>query len=294
MRIVKLAPVVLAAAALVAAQNKTTAGTDLESIFNSGLAASLLAADTVPVSLTVSQSLEDFGKFSTFAAGSWLEIKGTGLATTTRQWLGSDFSGVNAPTSLDGVRVSINNKDAFVYYISPTQIDVQAPADTATGPVAIRVTNPSGQSGTMNMQKVPLAPGLLAPAKFNVNGKLYLAALYQDGATFVGNAGLVPGANFRPAKPGDQITTYGVGFGDVTPAVAPGVTVTQQNTLVNSFSLKFDQTEANVSYKGLAPQAIGLYQFNFTVPDVPAGDHQINVTLGGQAVAQTLYLTTTR
>jgi hypothetical protein len=72
-------------------------------------------------------SLTDFGSLGTFNSGSWLEIKGTNLATGARLWEGKDFQGTNAPTSLDGTSVTINGKPAFVYYISGTQVNVQAP-----------------------------------------------------------------------------------------------------------------------------------------------------------------------
>ena len=46
-----------------------------------------------------------------------------------------------------------------------------------------------------------------------------------------------------------------------------------------------------LTYAGLAPNAVGLYQFNITVPQVANGDSQINVSVGGVPVQQTLYLT---
>ena len=125
----------------------------VESIFDSGLAASLLQADTAPVSITQVRTAEGWGDVLNFSSGSWLQIKGTSLAFTApeRQWLSGDFNGVNAPTSLDGVSVSINGKPAFVSYTKPddgrgpSQINVQAPDDPAVGPVEVRVTNPFGR-----------------------------------------------------------------------------------------------------------------------------------------------------
>ncbi|MGH9664972.1 MAG: hypothetical protein ACRD9L_11160 [Bryobacteraceae bacterium] len=50
------------------------------------------------------------------------------------------------------------------------------------------------------------------------------------------------------------------------------------------------QTEAATSYAGLAPSAIGLYQFNVVVPSVPANDAvPLTFTLGGVSGTQTLY-----
>ena len=240
--------------------------------------------------ITSVNSATDFGAKSSFASGSWLEIKGAGLASDTRIWGGADFNGSNAPTSLDGTSATINGKAAFVYYISPSQINVQAPADSATGSaIPIVVTAPGGVA-TSSATKVALAPGMLAPAGFNVNGKQYLVAQFSDGV-YVGNTGLISGVAFRPAKPADTITVYGVGFGDVTPAIAPGIIVSAQNTLANPVSVQFGSTNATLTYQGLSPNYVGLYQFNIVVPALPDGDYQINVSQGGVALSQTFYLT---
>jgi uncharacterized protein (TIGR03437 family) len=240
-------------------------------------------------------SASGFGGGTNFAAGSWLEIKGTNLASTTRQWTGNDFTGSNAPTSLDGVSVLINGKPGYIYYVNNelTQVNVQAPADTAMGPVSITVTNCNTTSASASLlTKAPLVPGLLAPSSFNIGGKQYLVALFLDGVTYVGNTNLIPGLPFRPAKPGDTIVTYGIGFGDVTPAVAPGVIVSQSNQLVNPVTILFGTTQAQTTYAGLAPGQIGVYQFNITVPNVPDGDYSINVTQNGiTALPSTMYLT---
>jgi uncharacterized protein (TIGR03437 family) len=42
---------------------------------------------------------------------------------------------------------------------------------------------------------------------------------------------------------------------------------------------------------GLAPSAIGEYQFNVTVPAIPDGDVPINVTLNGAPLSQKTFLT---
>jgi uncharacterized protein (TIGR03437 family) len=246
-------------------------------------------------SITSVNSATDFGGLSNFAPGSWLEVKGSNLAVDTRLWAGSDFQGSNAPTGLDTSSVSIDGNAGFVYYISGGQINVQAPADSATGPVKIAVTTCAGTSASFTTQEASLAPGMLAPASFNIGGKQYLVALFQDGVTYVGNSGLIPGIPFQPAKPGDSITAYGIGFGAVTPIIAPGVVVGQQNSIPNltiSFgAIAGSTTPAALTYAGLAPGNIGLYQFNITVPQVANGDYQINVSVGGVQVAQTLYLT---
>src|SRR6202012_244733 len=96
------------------------------------------------------------------------------------QWAGADFTGLNAPTSLDGISVSIDGKPGYISYISPQQINVQAPADTASGSVGITVTNCKVPSSTFMFAKQALAPGLLAPASFVVGGKQYMVATFAS------------------------------------------------------------------------------------------------------------------
>ncbi len=245
---------------------------------------------TAAPSITSVNSATDFGGFSTFAPGSWIEIKGSNLAVDTRLWAGTDFQGANAPTALDTSSVSIDGHAAFVDYISGGQINAQVPADSNTGSVKITATTCAGTSSAFTGQLAAIEPGLLAPASFNIGGKQYLVALFQDGVTFVGNSGLIPGVPFAPAKPGDSITAYGIGFGSVSPTIAPGTVVSQSNSIPN-FSVSFGTIPATVTYEGLAPNAVGLYQFNIVVPEVGDGDYPINVSVGVTQVPQTVYLT---
>ncbi|MGH9807427.1 MAG: IPT/TIG domain-containing protein, partial [Terriglobia bacterium] len=93
-------------------------------------------------------------------SGSWAMIVGTNLANTFpgRTWRSSEIVNGNLPTSLDGVSVTIDGKPAFVYYISPTQINVQAPSDTATGAVSVVVKNNGNSSAPATAQLQAAAP----------------------------------------------------------------------------------------------------------------------------------------
>jgi uncharacterized protein (TIGR03437 family) len=240
--------------------------------------------------ITSVNSGSDFGGLSNFAAGSWIEIKGTNLATTTRVWEDRDFLYANAPASVDGVRVTVNDRPATVFFVSPAQVNVQAPTDPITGiAVAIRLTNCQGTSNAISVNKTARAPGLLAHPLWRMGGRQHLTALHQDGRTFVGNAEMVPGVPMRPARPGDSVTAYGIGFGDVMPTSVPmtGVVVSQLNQLASTFNIMLGATAVNsVTYAGLAPGFVGLYQFNFVIPDVPDGDHQVNMTVAGAPLQQ--------
>src|ERR1019366_3740974 len=153
--------------------------------------------------------------------GAWTTITGTGLSGTTRLWTGADFDGNNLPTHLDQVRVAIDGKPAYVYYISPTQLNVLSPADTAQGPVPVQVTYAGKPSNVLNATEAAFAPALFM---FSPLGQKYVAAVRSDGQ-FLGPANLYPGATV-PAQAGDVILLYGTGFGPTNPTTNFGQTFT--------------------------------------------------------------------
>lgn len=231
-----------------------------------------------------------FGGRTSISPATWIEIYGTNLSATTRPWGDADFRGPQAPTELNGVRVTINGRPAFVAFISPGQINAQVPDGIGLGPVPVIVTNASGSSDPITITAVAASPGLLAPSSFRIGGVQYAVALHQDGA-FVGAEGLIAGANFRPAKSGDVLTLYGVGFGATTPARASGQVVSGLANLADLKLFLGDQ-EASVQFAGLAPGAIGLYQFNFIVPAGVRGNQPLRLRLNGTQIDQPLTLTT--
>ncbi|HEY2018994.1 MAG TPA: choice-of-anchor V domain-containing protein, partial [Bryobacteraceae bacterium] len=160
-------------------------------------------------------------------AGSWVAIQGKNFSTASncdpvanpqpgcRTWSSSDF--VNGtPTSLDGVSVSIGGKPAYVYFVSPTQINVQAP-DVGTGTVAVTVTNSQGTSNSVSVTADSFSPGFFAAGT-------YAIATHADG-TLVAPAGTFPGS--KPAAKGETVTLWGTGFGPVSPSVPAGLTSAQ-------------------------------------------------------------------
>jgi uncharacterized protein (TIGR03437 family) len=109
--------------------------------------------------------------------------------------------------------------------------------------------------------------------------------------TYVLPPGAVPGIPSSRAKPGDTITFYGIGFGSVIPNIPAGQIVQQSNTLSLPLQVFFGQTPATLSYSGLAPSAVGLYQFNVVVPNITASDAiPLIFKLGGTSGSQTLFV----
>ncbi len=228
------------------------------------------------------------------ASGTWLEIFGSNISPSTRGWGGADFVGSQAPTSLDGVKVSVNGKNAYVDFISPSQVNVQVPDDAAIGPVQIIVTNRDGSSDPVTVDKAALAPALLAPGAWDVGGKQYVVAQLSDGS-FVAKTNLIAGLKFRPAKAGEIVTIYGIGFGPVNPGTPAGTVASGTTALQNKATFLFGQTAGDLActgcYAGLAPGAVGLYQFNVKIPNGPSGDVALTVDAGGVSTKQTLFIT---
>jgi uncharacterized protein (TIGR03437 family) len=208
-------------------------------------------------------------------SGSWVSIYGTGLAATTRPWQASDFSGNNLPTTLDGVSVLIDGKKAAISYVSPGQLNVQAPTDTASGPVQVQVNNSYGTAtGTATLQNY-------SPAFFTFQAR-YAAAVHNSDGVYVAPAGSFgSAATSRPAQPGETLQIYATGFGPTTPAVPAGQLVGSAAPLSNLTQLHvtIGGVAATVEFAGIV--AAGEYQINVTVPQVPNGDQPILATIAG-------------
>ena len=234
------------------------------------------------------QSVSSCGAFTSVSPGAWVEIYGSNLATSAYLWTSGDFTGNTAPTSLAGTGVSIGGQTAVVAYVSSGQVNAQVPLGVPTGSQSITVKDINGTTAAYTITVNATQPGLCQGA--SLGGVQYLAAVLADGSAYVLPAGANIGAPVRPAHPGEIITFFGNGFGPVSPSAVQGQVVQQQNQLTNQFQILFGQTAATIKYAGLAPDAVGLYQFNVVVPSVPANNAvPITFTLGGVAGTQKLF-----
>ena len=190
--------------------------------------------------------------------GAFTTIFGKGLAATTRSWTAAELTNGQLPVQLDGVSVTMDGKPAYIYYVSPSQIDVIAPPDSNTDSVQVVVTN-TGVASAPAM--VPLQTA--APAFFSA-GK-YVIATHANGS-LVGPANMLPGAT--PAVPGEVIVVYGTGFGPTSPAV-DGLVLSSPANLAAAPAITIGGGTATVQFAGLS--AAGLDQINLTIPAPPAG-----------------------
>jgi uncharacterized protein (TIGR03118 family) len=217
------------------------------------------------------------------ASNTYISIYGTDLAPITRNWTNSDFSGTSLPTSLDGVSVTVDGKPAFVYYISPKQIDVLTPVDTSTITVPVVVTD-------NGLVSAPSTANLNAysPAFFLLKDNLSVAAVHSSGA-IVGATTLYAGAS-TPAAPGETITIFGTGFGPTNPAFTNGAIVAAPLTVATAPTVTIGGLAATVVYAGLV--SAGVYQLDVVVPlATPAGNAAVVALTGGVASSSTAIVT---
>ena len=224
------------------------------------------------------------------SAGSWVTIQGSNLAGSTRGWSSSDFTGSALPTQLDGVSVKIDGKPAYLAYISPSQINVQAPADGALGPVPVEVTfnGSTSPSGTAQLQAA-------SPGFFLWRGK-YAVATRPD-FTLVAPAGLFDELVTVPARPGDTIILWGTGFGATNPAVPQGVLppANPVANVSNPVTVTIGNVAATVVSAAITPGNPGLYQIAVQVPaTAPDGDLAVVAQVSGIQSSSSVLLSVKR
>jgi uncharacterized protein (TIGR03437 family) len=204
-----------------------------------------------------------------------MSIFGTNLANTTASW---DIVGSQLPTTLGGTSILVNGKNAFMVYVGPGQINFLAPAGSSHGNVPVQVITSNGASNPISVPGSALSPGLFM---FSQGNSRYAISTLPDGAYAIPSGLLPAGANVRAARPGDVLAFWATGFGPTTPAYPEGGVVTVQNRgiLASPVTVTIGGKNAPIDWAGIA--SAGLYQINAHVPDVPAGDNAVVVTVGG-------------
>jgi uncharacterized protein (TIGR03437 family) len=226
-----------------------------------------------PLTSSISLVANAEGENITIAPNTWVEIKGSNLAPAgdSRIWKTSDFVNNQMPRQLDGVGVTVNGKSGYVYYISPTQVNILTPPDAMQGPVNIVLTG-GATSASFTAQAQPISPSF-----FVFNGGPYIAATHANG-TQLGPVSLYPGST-TPAKPGETIVLYANGFGPTSTPVVGG-SILQSGTLSPLPVVKIGGITATVQFAGLVSP--GEFQFNVVVPGgTPDGDQPVVASYNG-------------
>jgi uncharacterized protein (TIGR03437 family) len=175
----------------------------------------------------------------------------------------------------------MGGKPAYIYAVSPGQINVQAP-DLGNGPVQVVVTG-----------------GGVTSTPFGTNSQLYSPAFFlwpgnQPVAThgdysIAAKNGTFSGLTTVPAKPGEVITLWGTGFGPTNPAVPAGQEPTVQAPPTQTpVTVTLGATPVPVFGAVLSSYA-ALYQIAIQIPaSMTDGDYSVVATVNGTQSPNTI------
>jgi uncharacterized protein (TIGR03437 family) len=218
------------------------------------------------------------------APNTWTAIYGSNLAPAgdSRSWQGFDFFFSQLPPELDGVSVTVNGKAAYVFFVSPAQVNILTPPDPILGPVQVKLTRDGVTSKPASVQAQALSLSF-----FVFGGGPYVAARHAD-FSLLGPVTLYP-TQTTPAKPGEVVLLYANGFGPTSQTIISG-SLSQGGTLSPLPVIKIGGITAEVQFAGLVFP--GQYQFNVVVPStVGDGDQPLTVTYGGSSTPTGILIT---
>ena len=215
------------------------------------------------------------------APGSIVSVFGAHLSDTT-----GSAPQLPLPLGIGGVAFSFDIPSAGVslpahfHYVSPTQINLQVPwelANYSSATVKVIVNFTYSAEYTLNL--ATYAPGFFS---YQSNGQLVAAAL---------DLGYNQVTASHPVARGTTVQLYLNGLGPVNNQPADGWAATDaSSTTLATPSIAIGGQPATVSFSGLAPGYVDLYQVNAVVPaGIGTGAQPVTCSIGG-VPCQTVYL----
>jgi uncharacterized protein (TIGR03437 family) len=201
------------------------------------------------------------------APGMIVEVYGSGLATT-----GGNPGVLPLTTDFDGTSLIVGSRQAPLYYVSDTQLNVQFNVElTANQQYAVIASLNGALSVPVVADVSPIQLGVAA----TVDGMV--VAQHGDTATSI--------TEDSPAKPGEVVVIYLSGMGATNPSVKSGEPAPSSAPFAKVIfpaTVTLDGQAATVQFAGLAPNFVGLYQVNFRVPvSAATGDQTLIVSQNG-------------
>ena len=191
------------------------------------------------------------------APGSIVSIFGSGLAGATQA-----AASAPVPTVLLDTVVSFNNVPAPLFYVSPNQISAQVPFELPPGGVTVEVKQASASVVRQTITVAPAAPGIFTTNLKETGPGVILHAADSS-----------PVNESAPAKPGEFVSIFCTGLGQLKNSVVDGNPAPNPPPeTILAIEARVGNMLANVTFSGLAPGFVGLYQVNVQVPmGAPAG-----------------------
>jgi uncharacterized protein (TIGR03437 family) len=235
------------------------------------LAAALCAQDSNAPNYTAAGIVNGASFATGLAPNTIVSIFGTNLSWDTQVVTASEMSGDVMPTSLGNVEVYFEGWPAYLYFVSPLQINFLVPSSLLPGTFQFWVDRQGtrGPIVTVTLQNA-------APAMFQYPAGTAIAT-HVDGSLVSGNA---------PATAGEIVTLWATGLGNTIPELEDGVLPDDIQWLsrLNQFAVQINGAALDASailYAGVAPGYAGLYQVNVQLPDPLPANPEIRLALAG-------------
>jgi uncharacterized protein (TIGR03437 family) len=184
--------------------------------------------------------------------------------------------------------VTVNGKKAYLWFVSPGQINLQSPDDTMRGSVSVVVTTANGSSTST------VTLGEFGPSFNLLDGKHVAGIIFRPNGSgafgggsydIIGPTGTTLGYPTVAAKAGDLVELFGVGFGPTSPAVAAGQAFSGAAPTINPVTVLINGLSVTPSFAGLS--AAGSYQINLTLPPgLGMGDVSLRASVRGVQTPQ--------
>jgi len=205
-------------------------------------------------------------------AGSIASVFGANLAPAS-----AAADRLPLPTTLGGVSVSMNGFGAPLLFVSPQQINLQVPWQLQGLPQASMTVSVNGAaSAPQSFSLAGANPGLFA-IDSGGRGAVLIASTGELAAA----GGSVPGRSARPVNRGEYLSIFCTGLGLVVNPPIDGTPASSNplSTTIASPTVTIGGVPAPVSFSGLSPGFVGLYQVDVQVPSNAAAGNAVPVVL---------------
>src|SRR5579863_10081712 len=217
--------------------------------------------------------------------GSIVSIFGTNLASAF-----ATARGTPLPNELAGTSVTMNGVKAPLFFVSPGQINLQAPwsllsaLDPSGAEVRSATVVVTTSSGSTSSVQVPIYDTAAAIFSLDASGCGRAAALNvaPDGSVSLNSPS-------NSAAPGDYVSIYGTGFGLVYFPPPDGTPANVDQSTIGAAGVSIDgHPLIGEAYVGLAPGLVGVNQVNVQIPADTSGYWPPSQTREGCAVPITI------
>jgi uncharacterized protein (TIGR03437 family) len=166
---------------------------------------------------------------------------------------------VPLPLNLAGTEVTIGGRGVPILAVASLngldQINIQVPFDFEGRTLPLIVNSGGIRSTSVDIEVLRTHPGI------------FMVGAEQPAVVHSADGSLVTASN--PASPGETLSVYCTGLGAVEPPVAEGFAapLSPLSRTANSTTATVGGVPVEVSFAGLAPGFVGLYQVDVRVPE---------------------------